>query len=251
MPRPQGATPKKSPNSVSSVSFLAAMLVGALLTTGVFLFLYLWNPFAENKASEQHTAMIQPKGQGTAPKTEYEFYDLLREQQVGGVPNDALASQPTPTEPPKPDVVVTAPARTNDKPASASDANVATMDNPTLPEEPAMSPSPTVTVVTPNGQTATDETPSKPRISAAEPAKTYILQINSFDNIDDADKRRAEVLMAGVDAQIVKRRLSDDTMVYQVISRVMNSPQQVADAQQRLQSSGIDSLIVEQRRSNQ
>ena len=34
-------------------------------------------------------------------------------------------------------------------------------------------------------------------IGNEEPTRTYILQINSFDNADDADKRRAEVLMAG------------------------------------------------------
>ncbi|MEF3088081.1 SPOR domain-containing protein, partial [Bacillus altitudinis] len=62
-------------------------------------------------------------------------------------------------------------------------------------------------------------------IGNEEPTRTYILQINSFDNADDADKRRAEVLMAGVDAQIVKKRLSNDQTVYQVISRAMSSPE--------------------------
>ena len=91
---------------------------------------------------------------------------------------------------------------------------------------------------------ATDSTSSKD----IQPTSTYILQINSFDNADAADRRRAEVLMAGVDAQIVKKRLSDESMVYQVISRPMPNSQLAAQAQRRLQNSGIDSLIVEQRR---
>ena len=74
------------------------------------------------------------------------------------------------------------------------------------------------------------------------------MQINSFDNADDADKRRAEVLMAGVDAQIVKKRLNNDQTVYQVISRPMSSPEMAAQAQRQLQNSRFDSLIVEQRR---
>lgn len=78
--------------------------------------------------------------------------------------------------------------------------------------------------------------------------QTYILQINSFDNVDDADRRRAEVLMAGVDAQIVKRRLEDNTWIYQVISRQMPNAEMAQQAQKRLQNSGIDSLIIEQRR---
>ena len=54
--------------------------------------------------------------------------------------------------------------------------------------------------------------------------------------------------MAGVDAQIVKKRLSNDQTVYQVISRAMSSPEMAAQAQRQLQNSRIDSLIVEQRR---
>ncbi|MFP3366797.1 SPOR domain-containing protein, partial [Pseudoalteromonas sp. SIMBA_148] len=41
-------------------------------------------------------------------------------------------------------------------------------------------------------------------IQAAKPAATYILQINSFSDADEADRRRAQVLMAGVDARVIK-----------------------------------------------
>lgn len=244
MSKPKGATPKKSP---SSVSFLAAMLVGALLTMGIFLFLYLWNPFNQGKTEETQTqtAMIQPKVQTDSPNTEYEFYDLLRQQQVSGVPDEALASQ-TAATPPTPDVVVTAPDKPGAKAKPDAEDSTAAEPSTALPTEPALAEQPTVTANA-NPAGAPDE---RIVIANATPSKTYILQINSFDNADDADQRRAEVLMAGVDAQIVKRRIGDDSMVYQVISRVMTSPQQAAEAQQRLQSSGIDSLIVEQRHTN-
>ncbi len=85
---------------------------------------------------------------------------------------------------------------------------------------------------------------SKPVISSG---KSYILQINSYDNATDADKRRAQVLMAGVDASVIKNS-TNNTLVYQVVSKSMNSPTEVIRAQQRLHKNGIDSLIVEQRR---
>ena len=42
MSKAKGATPRTSPNTLS---FFAAMLVGVLLTLGIGLFVYLWNPF--------------------------------------------------------------------------------------------------------------------------------------------------------------------------------------------------------------
>ena len=85
-------------------------------------------------------------------------------------------------------------------------------------------------------------------VQAAKPAATYILQINSFGDADEADRRRAQVLMAGVDARVVKNTTGNGLPIYQVISRPMNNRQAVTTAQQRLQNNGIDSIIVEQRR---
>ncbi|MGM8889199.1 SPOR domain-containing protein, partial [Psychrobacter sp. 1U2] len=85
-------------------------------------------------------------------------------------------------------------------------------------------------------------------IQPAKPATTYILQINSFGDADEADRRRAQVLMAGVDARVVKNTTGNGLPIYQVISRPMNTRQAVTTAQQRLQNNGIDSIIVEQRR---
>ena len=65
---------------------------------------------------------------------------------------------------------------------------------------------------------------------------------------DEADRRRAQVLMAGVDARVVKNTTGNGLPIYQVISRPMNNRQAVTTAQQRLQNNGIDSSIVEQRR---
>lgn len=254
MPKPQGATPKKSPDGIS---LFAAALVGVILTLGIMLFLYLWNPFNQGKAdlTTEDMPMVQPKNTSvaTTQPTNYEFYDLLKQQQVSGVPDQAIASQTVPTNP-KPDVVVTGQANT-DKNAKSSQADTEnsqlvangedgeSVDTSRLGED-------NQATATADNQTVNTNKPADKRINIndADTGRTFILQINSFDNADAADSRRAEVLLAGVDAQIVKKHLSDDSLVYQVISRPMNSPQMAAQAQQRLQSSGIDSLIVEQRR---
>lgn len=251
MPKPQGATPKKSPDGIS---LFAAALVGVILTLGIMLFFYLWNPFNQGKTdlTTQELPMVQPKNASvaTAPPTNYEFYDLLKQQQVSGVPDQAVASQTMPNNP-KPDVVVTGKAEADNSSQANSDDtqlvdDVSNADNngdtQTADDNQA--------TATADNPPVNDKKPADNRINIndADTVRTFILQINSFDNADAADRRRAEVLLAGVDAQIVKKRLPDESIVYQVISRPMSSPQMAAQAQRRLQSSGIDSLIVEQRR---
>lgn len=248
MPKPKGATPKKSPDGMS---LFAAVLVGVILTLCLVLFFYLWNPFNQGKTdlTTDVAPMVQPKNASAASQpSSYEFYDLLKEQQVSGVPDQALASQPAPTNP-QPDVVVTGSAETNAQDNSNASATAETPNQDGQDEQ-----------ANANGVDGSEESGddavqadvtvsgnNRVAIRDAQPSSTYILQINSFDNADAADRRRAEVLMAGVDAQIVKKRLNDDSMVYQVISRPMPNSQLAGQAQRRLQNSGIDSLIVEQR----
>ncbi len=76
--------------------------------------------------------------------------------------------------------------------------------------------------------------------------KSYVLQINSYNEASQADKRRAQVLMAGVDAKVIKKN-NGGTIVYQVVSTVMDKPSEVLKSQRLLQKNGIDSLIIEQR----
>lgn len=243
MPKAKGATPKKSP---SSVSFFAAMLVGMLLTMAIGLFIYLWNPFNQGKAdlTTEDMPTVRPVNtQGVASEpSDYEFYDLLKEQQVSGVPDQALASQPLPTNP-TPDVVVHGKPNQSEGATSANASATAPTDT-----DVEASVSDTATATDDSQNVKPTNADNRVKISDSDTGKAFILQINSFDNADEADRRRAEVLMAGVDAQIVKKRINDGQLVYQVISNTMPNSQMAAAAQRRLQSSGIDSLIVEQRR---
>ena len=71
MARPKGATPRKAP---STMSFFAAMLVGMILTVGIGLFVYLWNPFNQGKTtSAEEAPMVQPKVQDKPKTNNYEF----------------------------------------------------------------------------------------------------------------------------------------------------------------------------------
>lgn len=247
----RGATPNPSTNSASLV---AAMLVGVILTLGLGLLLYLWNPWAKREQASVQPASTDSLAQSSASApegqmTDYQFYDLLRQQQVSGIPDQAIAASGLPPNA-KPDAVVTAQASTKLK--ASAPAAIDTTENPMQ--------SATVAAIERNGldyqnSNFTPENPSAINAMVSPSnnddltsATTYILQINSFDNASDADRRRAEVLMAGVDAQIVKKRDAQDQMLYQVISRTMATTEQAARAQRQLQNNGIDSIIVEQRR---
>jgi len=236
MSKAKGVTPRTSPNTLS---FFAAMLVGVLLTLGIGLFVYLWNPFkSDDKLQADDAPMVQPKVD-TASTPKYEFYDLLKQQQVSGVPEEALASHVDATNV-APDVIVTVPPSTDNVPTTVTD--MSTLDKPRATPKPLADDNTAL-----DNPLVSGDASNRVTIEPATLASTYILQINSFDNANEADKRRAEVLMAGIDAQIVKRRLADGQTVYQVISRAMPTSQMAAEAQRRLQNSGIDSLIVEQR----
>lgn len=73
----------------------------------------------------------------------------------------------------------------------------------------------------------------------------YILQINSFETADDAEARRAEVLTAGVDAMVVQKN-TPTGVLYQVVSKPIQSSAEVMRAQQMLMRQGIDALVIEQ-----
>ncbi|ELA09277.1 sporulation domain-containing protein [Moraxella macacae 0408225] len=268
----QGATPREPSNGMA---IFAKILVGILLLILLGLFVYLWNPFHKATPNTTESPKIQPKTvQGEQP--EYEFYEMLPKQQVTGVPTEPIASQPPIAT--APDAIVinkndasqtddafvatetvekiqetdhtktieTTTTRTLDSHAKRNNKSLGNTDNPItdttdeivadkIKENPML------------GKRSETETSKKPVVIDAPLDKTYILQINSFDNAGDADRRRAEVLMAGVDAQIVKKRLEDGNFMYQVISRQMPNIQMATETQRRLQNNGIDSLIVEQR----
>ena len=116
----RGATPNTSTNSASLV---AAMLVGVILALGLVLLLYLWNPWGKHEEVSAQPAPASAMAQAAASTPDgqmpdYQFYDLLRQQQVSGIPDQAITASGLPSTA-KPDAVVTAPI--------PSSANAATL----------------------------------------------------------------------------------------------------------------------------
>lgn len=272
--KPKGATEKRK---ASSVSGLLWMFVGAVLTLMIGVFLYLSPLFDFSPASNTATdpnKQVEPRVDTDTDNSDYEFYDILPSQEMAIIPDEDIGevvdNSSTSFEP---DVVVTQPENSADRnqdadnfgisenssvepsrgstndgtgnAANTSDDNdiVIIEENTTYDGTPPATSNSNNRNNSPNNASA-----GSASVQRANPAPTYILQINSFGNADEADRRRAQVLMAGVDAKVVKNVTSNGLPIYQVISRSMNNRQAVTTAQQRLQNNGIDSIIVEQRR---
>lgn len=279
--KPKGATQKQ--NSGGSLSGLIWMFVGAVLTLMIGLFLYLWNPFDMGQTDTQaEPTTVQPKVD-TDQDNEYEFYDLLPEQQITSIPDEAIVVDRQPEQDQadslEPDVVVLVPMPSQEAQVETENNNNRSQSNDSnqnfgISEETILNPLPeqesttrprearneivvveesetydgTDGAANTGGNNNSSNNSNASNTAATTPQKSYILQINSYTNADEADRRRAQVLMAGVDAKVVKNETANGQTIYQVISKRMTSRQAVASAQQKLQNNGIDSLIVEQRR---
>jgi len=273
--KPKGATEKRK---TSSVSGLLWMFVGAVLTLMIGVFLYLSPLFnfspAGSGESTDADRQVQQRVNTDTDNGDYEFYDILPNQEMATIPDEdfgegSSSSQSGQITDFEPDVVVNQPENTtpsnNDagnfgisesttiEPSRSNNANNAANssndDDIVIVEEDATyDGTPAANNTGAAANRANTANASNASIQPAKPAATYILQINSFGDADEADRRRAQVLMAGVDAKVVKNTTSNGLPIYQVISRPMNNRQAVATAQQRLQNNGIDSIIVEQRR---
>jgi len=279
--KPKGATEKRKGSSVSGLLW---MFVGAVLTLMIGVFLYLsplFNFSPVDSTVSDPDRQVQPRVDTDTDNGDYEFYDILPNQEMATIPDEDIGetddSRIGDISDFEPDAVVTQPdnnsanrnedtgnfgisestviepSRGNNNNSAAgnsSDANniVIVEEDATYDGTPPAS----------NNSNSNNSTSSRPNnagastgtasVQKAAPPVTYILQINSFGNADEADHRRAQVLMAGVDAKVVKNTTGNGLPIYQVISRSMNNRQAVASAQQRLQNNGIDSIIVEQRR---
>jgi cell division septation protein DedD len=265
--KPKGATEKRK---TSSVSGLLWMFVGAVLTLMIGVFIYLSPLFnfspADSSAENDPDKQVQPRIDTDTDNGDYEFYDILPNQEMATIPDEDIAEidndQIGDISAFEPDVIVTQPdgAATNgiDNTGSfgssegaageSNSGNNAAGEDIVIVEEDATYDG-TPPASTSNSNTRNNNAGAgTASIQAAKPAATYILQINSFSDADEADRRRAQVLMAGVDARVVKNTTGNGLPIYQVISRPLNNRQAVTTAQQRLQNNGIDSIIVEQRR---
>lgn len=262
--KPKGATEKRKSSSVSGLLW---MFVGAILTLMIGVFLYLSPLFnfspTDKTAGEDANRQIQPRVNTDKDNNDYEFYDILPNQEMATIPDENIGEigdgRTATISDFEPDVVVTQPGTSNNGEAyDAPNSQGAAVDASRGNDSGSNTDDTGIVIVeeeatydgTPAASNTTSRANTKPTatVQRAQPAATYILQINSFGNADEADRRRAQVLMAGVDAKVVKNTTGNGLPIYQVISGSMSNRQAVTSAQQRLQNNGIDSIIVEQRR---
>ncbi len=171
------------------------MLVVILIVLSFAVALMLWKPWAP----------VQPKNEVTSEhyqedtNKDYRFYDLLPQQQVTPIPEQAIPESQTQSQP----VIVEAPAQTEQVNTGVDGSEQAAV--PAQPE--------------------------------------YILQVRSYPDPDSADARRAEIILNGLSADVMKSTEGNQTW-YRVISGPYESQNAAVIAQQTLQHSGIDSIVV-------
>ncbi len=183
----------KKPLVPKWLGMLVAIL--AILCAGVMLMLWQpWQPVpAKNQVTSEHY-------EEEDTNKDYRFYDLLPQQQVTPIPEQAV-------------------------PETKQEGNVVIIE----------SPKPETTTADPTTITSTEPT--------APVQASYILQVRSYPDPDSADARRAEIILKGLSADIVKTVENGQTW-YRVFSGPYDSQEAALAAQQTLQHSGIDSIVI-------
>lgn len=148
--------------------------------------------------------MTSPHYQEEETNHDYRFYDLLPQQQVTPIPEQAVPE----TKPQQPVVIVEAPSEASAPVANDPAAAVAAEENPQQPHQ-----------------------------------ASFILQVRSYPDPDSADARRAEIILNGLSADVVKS-VENGKIWYRVVSGPYDSQDAAVAAQQTLQHSGIDSIVV-------
>ncbi|MEH1710947.1 SPOR domain-containing protein [Acinetobacter pittii] len=177
-------------------------LVAILAVLCIAVMLMLWKPWQPVPAKNQITSEHY---QEEDTNKDYRFYDLLPQQQVTPIPEQAI-------------------------PESKNQGTAMIVEAPST-TQPAAS---EIVGIDPN-QSAT--TPQQP---------TYILQVRSYNDPDQADARRAEIILNGLSADVVKSTENGQTW-YRVISGPYDTQDAALAAQQTLQHSGIDSIVIKRK----
>ncbi len=173
------------------------MLVAILAILCVGVMLMLWQPWQPVPAKNQVTS---DHYQEEDTNKDYRFYDLLPQQQVTPIPEQAV-------------------------PETKQQGNVVIIE----------SPKPETTT-----EDATAITSTEPAVQAQA---SYILQVRSYPDPDSADARRAEIILNGLSADVIKTVENGQTW-YRVFSGPYDSQDAALAAQQTLQHSGIDSIVI-------
>ncbi|EXR98594.1 MULTISPECIES: SPOR domain-containing protein [Acinetobacter calcoaceticus/baumannii complex] len=177
-------------------------LVAILAVLCIAVMLMLWKPWQPVPAKNQITSEHY---QEEDTNKDYRFYDLLPQQQVTPIPEQAIPESKNQGTA----MIVEAPSTT--EPAASESVGIDPNQSATTPQQP-----------------------------------TYILQVRSYNDPDQADARRAEIILNGLSADVVKSTENRQTW-YRVISGPYDTQDAALAAQQTLQHSGIDSIVIKRK----
>ncbi|MFA2917319.1 SPOR domain-containing protein [Acinetobacter pittii] len=177
-------------------------LVAILAVLCIAVMLMLWKPWQPVPAKNQITSEHY---QEEDTNKDYRFYDLLPQQQVTPIPEQAIPESKNQGTA----MIVEAPSTT--QPAASESVGIDPNQSATTPQQP-----------------------------------TYILQVRSYNDPDQADARRAEIILNGLSADVVKSTENGQTW-YRVISGPYDTQDAALVAQQTLQHSGIDSIVIKRK----
>lgn len=117
-----------------------------------------------------------------------------------------------------------------------------------MPESVAQREQPTPNRTTTLPEPVAADAPTEKEGDAAGEANTrFVLQINSFDNPDEADRQMAAVSLTGLNADVRETTTRDGQVWYRVYSGPYRSREDAESAQARLSDAGIDALVVASR----
>jgi len=168
----------------------------------IAVMLMLWKPWQPVPAKNQITSEHY---QEEDTNKDYRFYDLLPQQQVTPIPEQAIPESKNQGTA----MIVEAPSTT--QPAASESAGIDSDQSANIPQQP-----------------------------------TYILQVRSYNDPDQADARRAEIILNGLSADVVKST-ENGQIWYRVISGPYDTQEAALAAQQTLQHSGIDSIVIKRK----
>lgn len=198
------------------------MVLAVVIAAALLVVLY-FSPLAQSYRNSTKIVVVEeepvrPIAQTqTIPAPDFEFYDVLPKQDFRSVPEGVSVQETVNDE-----------ARTlaADAVVQSTEATEATIE---VVEEDA---------------TYDGDDGDAPQSAAV----TYILQIRSYPDAKEADDKRAEVMLAGVDALVVRRvDKATGASFYQVVSMPMTSRAEASQALLKLRNNGIDAMMVEQR----
>lgn len=218
--------------------FVAGLLFGLLIAGAIYLLKILPTGMelqkrdlacehADDKAANAGNADDTAVA-GKKPVT-FDFYNMLTKPQVVAPVNGRTATTATPVPAPTP---TAAPAVA--QPAPAVVAPVATA--------PAVAPAPATTLAPP--PVAAAGKPAVPEKPVAKDSGHYALQAGSFATRAEADRRRGELLLSGLDVNVQQATTDKGDVRYRIMVGPFADEAAMKKARQQLAGMKVDTLPV-------